>query len=51
VACTSGYCCVTLTGNGSSVCEEPCHNDSQCGGGTCGMFTSGTCSGSPGGCQ
>lgn len=48
--CSNGYCCVQLIGNGSYVCEEPCHNDGNCGPGACTMLTSGTCSGSPGGC-
>ncbi len=54
VACQSGYCCVTLTGNGSSICEEPCHDASQCGTATgveCSTLTSGSCSGSPGACE
>ena len=51
VPCSSGSCCVAITDNGSSVCEEPCHNDTQCGFSSCVMFTTGTCAGLPGGCQ
>ena len=49
--CNGGYCCVNITGTDSSICQEPCHDDSQCGGAKCSMFTSGSCGGAPGGCQ
>jgi hypothetical protein len=51
VACTGGYCCVSIVGQSYSLCEEPCHSDSNCGPGHCTLFSSGTCSGAPGGCQ
>ncbi len=50
-SCGGGYCCVSLTDVGNEVCVEPCRDDTQCGGGRCIAFTSGTCSGSPGGCE
>lgn len=47
-----GYCCVAIAGDlASNVCEEPCHDDSQCGGAHCAMLTSGTCSGASGVCE
>ncbi|MFI5298705.1 MAG: hypothetical protein ACHREM_11455 [Polyangiales bacterium] len=52
LTCIGGYCCINHTDDTSSnVCEEPCHNDTQCGGAKCSTLTTGDCSGSPGVCQ
>ena len=48
--CSGGLCCVTLTDVGSTICELPCQNSSQCGGGQCSPLTAGACQGATGAC-